>query len=95
MDNPIKTATSETKTSSTEKTVESTVTIKRKEFSDGGYEETRVEQVEGGFIVTVSTHKKVNGEWTWTEQKSVSTEDPNKDTSAKGIADRLASLFKD
>jgi hypothetical protein len=34
------------------KAVESTVKITRKEFEDGGSEETRIEQVDGGFIIT-------------------------------------------
>jgi len=34
------------------KSVESTVKITRKEFEDGSSEETRVEQVEGGYIIT-------------------------------------------
>jgi hypothetical protein len=74
--------------------VESVVRITRKEFEDGGYEETRVEQVDGGFIKTVCTRKKVNGEWEYKDEKSVSTEDPMKDTSAEGIANRLESVLK-
>jgi hypothetical protein len=74
--------------------IESVVRITRKEFEDGGYEETRVEQVEGGFITTVCTRKKVNGEWTYKDEKSVSTEDPMKDTSSEGIATRLESILK-
>jgi hypothetical protein len=74
--------------------VESVVRITRKEFEDGGYEETRVEQVEGGFITTVCTRKKINGEWEYKDEKSVSTEDPMKDTSSEGIATRLESILK-
>lgn len=74
--------------------VESVVKITRKEFEDGGYEETRVEQVEGGFIKTVCTRKKVNGEWEYKDEKSVSTEDPMKDNSSEGIANRLESILK-
>lgn len=74
--------------------VESVVKITRKEFEDGGYEETKVEQVDGGFITTVCTRKKVNGEWTYKDEKSVSTEDPNKDSSSEGIATRLESILK-
>jgi hypothetical protein len=74
--------------------IESVVRITRKEFEDSGYEETRVEQVEGGFITTVCTRKKVNGEWTYKDEKSVSTEDPMKDTSSEGIATRLESILK-
>jgi hypothetical protein len=74
--------------------IESVVRITRKEFEDGGYEETRVEQVEGGFITTVCTRKKINGEWEYKDEKSVSTEDPMKDTSSEGIATRLESILK-
>ena len=74
--------------------VESVVKITRKEFEDGSYEETRVEQVEGGFITTLCTRKKVNGEWVYKDEKSVSTEDPSKDKSTEGIANRLESIFK-
>ena len=74
--------------------VESVVKITRKEFEDGGYEEVRVEQVEGGFIITTCTRKKVNGEWVYKDEKSVSTEDPNKDNSSEGIATRLESILK-
>lgn len=74
--------------------VESIVRITRKEFEDGGYEETRVEQVDGGYIKTVCTRKKVNGEWEYKDEKSVSTEDPMKDNSSAGIADRLESILK-
>jgi hypothetical protein len=74
--------------------VESVVRITRKEFENGGYEETRVEQVEGGFITTVCTRKKVNGEWEYKDEKSVSVEDPMKDSSSEGIATRLESILK-
>jgi hypothetical protein len=74
--------------------VESVVRTTRKEFEDGGYEETRVEQVDGGYIKTVCTRKKVNGEWEYKDEKSVSTEDPMKDNSSAGIADRLESILK-
>tara|TARA_R110001592_G_scaffold59062_1_gene179122 strand:- start:3282 stop:3566 length:285 start_codon:yes stop_codon:yes gene_type:complete len=74
--------------------VETTVRINRKEFEDGGYEEVRVEDVEGGFIKTVCTRKKVDGEWIYKDDKSVSTEDPLKDGSSEGIASRLASVLK-
>lgn len=74
--------------------VESVVRITRKEFEDGGYEETRVEQVEGGFIKTVCTRKKINGEWEYKDEKSVSIEDPMKDNSSEGIANRLESILK-
>ena len=78
--------------SSTE--VESEVKINRKTFENGGYEETRVEQVEGGFIKTVTTRKKVNGEWEFKDEKSVSTTDPSRDDSTEGIASRLEEALK-
>lgn len=74
--------------------VESVVRITRKEFEDGGYEETRVEQVDGGYIKTVCTRKKINGEWEYKDEKSVSVEDPMKDNSSEGIANRLESILK-
>jgi hypothetical protein len=74
--------------------IESVVRITRKEFENGGYEETRVEQVEGGFITTVCTRKKVNGECEYKDEKSVSVEDPMKDSSSEGIATRLESILK-
>ena len=76
------------------KEVEKTVRINRKEFEGGGYEEIRVEEVEGGFIKNVATRKKENGEWKYKDEKSVSTEDPLKDGSSEGIASRLESVLK-
>lgn len=76
------------------KEVESTLRITRKEFEDGGYEEIRVEQVDGGFIKTSSSRKKVGGEWVYKDEKSVSVEDPMKDNSTEGIANRLESILK-
>ena len=82
----------DSKGSSTE--VETTVRINRKEFEGGGYEEVRVEEVDGGFIKTVCTRKKVDGEWIYKNDKSVTTEDPLKDNSSEGIADRLEKVLK-
>jgi len=76
------------------KEVEKTVRINRKEFEDGGYEEVRVEEVEGGYIKTVCTRKKENGEWIYEDKKSVTTEDPLKDNSSEGIANRLEAALK-
>ncbi len=76
------------------KEIEKTVRINRKEFEDGGYEEIRVEEVEGGYIKTVCTKTKVNGEWVYKDDKSVTTEDPLKDNSSEGIADRLEKVLK-
>lgn len=78
------------------KSVESTVKITRKQFEDGSSEETRVEQVEGGYIITKECRcKNDKGEWEWKTEKSVSTTDPTMDKSSGGIADRLAALLKD
>ena len=77
------------------KSVESTVQITRKEFEDGSSEETRVEQVEGGYIITKECRcKNDKGEWEWKTEKSVSTENPMKDQSSAGIAERLESVLK-
>ena len=81
--------------SESSKSVESTVKITRKEFEDGSSEETRVEQVEGGYIITKECrYKNDKGDWEWKTDKSVSTEDPNQDKSTEGIANRLESIFK-
>ena len=88
----IKMSMNDSKGSSTE--VETTVRINRKEFEDGGYEEIRVEEVDGGFIKTVCTRKKVDGEWTYKDEKSVSIEDPLKDMTSEGIAGRLEKVLK-
>jgi hypothetical protein len=81
--------------SESSKSVESTVKITRKEFEDGSSEETRVEQVEGGYIITKECRcKNDKGEWEWKTEKSVSTEDPTMDKSTEGIANRLESIFK-
>jgi hypothetical protein len=77
------------------KSLESTVKITRKEFEDGSSEETRVEQVEGGYIITKECRcKNDKGEWEWKTEKSVSTEDPTMDKSTEGIAARLEALLK-
>ena len=75
--------------------VESVVKITRKEFEDGSSEETRVEQVDGGYIITVEKRfKDKEGCWQWKAEKSVSQEDPNKDTSTEGIVARLEQALK-
>jgi hypothetical protein len=77
------------------KELESTVTIKRKEFEDGSSEETRIEQVDGGFIITKETrYKDKDGCWQWKTEKSVSQEDPNRDASTEGIVSRLEQVLK-
>jgi len=77
------------------KGVESIVKITRKEFEDGSHEETKEEQVDGGFITTIcKRYKDKDGCWQYSDEKSVSTEDPNKDESSEGIASRLESVLK-
>ena len=77
------------------KTVESTVKITRKEFEDGSSEETRVEQVDGGYIITKECRcKNDKGEWEWKTEKSVSAEDPTRYTSTEGILARLEAALK-
>lgn len=83
------------KSSNESHTVESTVKITRQEFKDGSSTERRVEQVEGGYIIT--TEKRVKndeGYWDYITDKAVSTEDPDKDNSSEGIANRLESILK-
>jgi len=77
------------------KGVESVVKITRKEFEDGSHEEIKVEEVEGGFIKTVcKRYKDKDGCWQYSDEKSVSAEDPNKDNSTEGIVSRLESVLK-
>jgi hypothetical protein len=77
------------------KEVETTVNITRKEFEDGSSEETRVEQVDGGFIITKETrYKDKEGCWQWKTEKSVSQENPNRDASTEGIVSRLEQVLK-
>lgn len=77
------------------KEVETTVNITRKEFEDGSSEETRVEQVEGGYIITKETrYKDKDGCWQWKTEKSVSQENPNRDASTEGIVSRLEQVLK-
>jgi hypothetical protein len=77
------------------KEVESTVKITRTEFEDGGSEETRVEQVDGGYIITKECrYKNDKGEWEWKTEKSVSTEDPTQEKTPEAIASRLESVLK-
>jgi hypothetical protein len=77
------------------KEVETTVNITRKEFEDGSSEETRVEQVEGGYIITKETrYKDKDGCWQWKTEKSVSQENPNIDSSTGGIISRLEQVLK-
>lgn len=67
---------------------EAKVTTKRHEYEDGSYEEISVEEVEGGFIKTVSKHYKDDkDEWQWDTNKSVHKENPLDES---GLADKLA-----
>jgi hypothetical protein len=77
------------------KEVESTVKTTRKQFEDGSSEETRVEQVEGGYIITKECrYKDDNGEWQWKTEKSVSTTDPTQEKTPEAIASRLEAALK-
>lgn len=77
------------------KSVESTVKTTRKEFEDGSSEETRVEQVEGGYIITKECrYKNDKGEWDWKTEKSVSTTDPTQEKTPEAIATRLEEALK-
>ena len=77
------------------KEVESTVNITRKEFEDGSSEETRVEQVEGGYIITKECrYKDKEGNWQWKTEKSVSTTDPTQEKTPEAIASRLEEALK-
>jgi hypothetical protein len=85
----------ELKMSENSREIESTVKITRKEFEDGSSEETRIEQVDGGYIITKECRcKNDKGEWEWKTEKSVSTEDPSIDTSTEGIVSRLEQVLK-
>lgn len=76
------------------KSVETTIKTTRKEFEDGSSEEMRVEQVEGGFIITKECRYKENGEWKWKTEKSVSTTDPTQEKTSEAIASRLEEALK-
>jgi hypothetical protein len=85
----------ELKMSENSREIESTVKITRKEFEDGSSEETRIEQVDGGYIITKECRcKNDKGEWEWKTEKSVSTEDPMRDNSTEGIVSRLEQVLK-
>lgn len=77
------------------KSIESTITTTRKEFEDGSSEEMRVEQVEGGYIITKECrYKNDKGEWDWKTEKSVSTTDPMQEKTPEAIASRLEEALK-
>lgn len=78
-----------------DKSIESTITTTRKEFEDGSSEETRIEQVEGGYIITKECrYKNDKGEWDWKTEKSVSTTDPTQEKTPEAIASRLEEALK-
>lgn len=72
---------------------ESEVRTNRKEYSDGSYEEVRIEKVEGGYIKTVNKHWKEGDDWKYDEQKSVSIEDPLQEKDSASIAARIEKIF--
>ena len=76
------------------KSVETTIKTTRKEFEDGSSEEMRVEQVEGGYIITKECRYKEDGEWKWKTEKTVSTNDPTQEKTPEAIANRLEEALK-
>lgn len=81
-----------TKNSSNDVSEKTETRSQRVEYKDGSYEEIRVEKVEGGYIKTVCKHFKTDGEWQWTDTKSVSLTDPLDDSS---LVDKLKSIMGD
>lgn len=74
------------------KAVESETKCIKKEFADGSYEEVKVEKVEGGYIKKVCKHfKDEQGNWKFTEEKSVHMEDPLEEKTS--LADRLEKII--
>lgn len=70
------------------KEIEAKVTIKRIEFEGGGYEETRVEEVKGGFIITkCKSWRDKDGCHQYDEDKEVTTENPLEEKLS--LADKL------
>jgi hypothetical protein len=80
--------------------IESKETIKRTEKEDGSYEEIRVEQVDGGFIKSVSTRSKDgNGDWKYENNKSVHSKNPfddddKEESKEKSLAEKLEAFIK-
>lgn len=71
--------------------VESKTVTKRTENKDGSSETITVEEVEGGFIKTTSCrYKDKEGEWQYSDKKSVHMENPLEE---KSLIDKLATLF--
>jgi len=71
--------------------VESKVTINRIENEDGSSIETRVEEVTGGYIKTVSKRfKDAEGNWQYKDDKSVSTDNP---LEKKSLIEKLESVL--
>jgi hypothetical protein len=77
------------------KSAETVTKTTRKEFEDGSSEEMRVEQVEGGYIITKECrYKDKEGCWQWKTEKSVSTTDPTQEKTPEAIASRLEAALK-
>lgn len=67
--------------------IETKVTTKRVENEDGSSLETRVEEVTGGFIKTVSKrYKDSSGDWQYSDERSVSLTNPLEE---KSMAEKL------
>lgn len=72
--------------------VESETTTKRVENADGSSETISVEKVEGGYIKSVSKrYKDKEGEWQYSDKRSVSMEDPFEQ---KSLVEKLAEFLK-
>ena len=65
---------------------EKTTYTERKDYDDGSFDEIEVEEVEGGFIQTISRHFKKGDSWEYETKKSVHTSNPLK---KKSLADKL------
>jgi hypothetical protein len=65
-------------------------TTKRVDNADGSYEETRVEEVIGGFIKTFCKYYKEDDCWEREEEKSVHMENPFEE---KSIVDKLSEIL--
>jgi hypothetical protein len=65
---------------------------KRENFEDGSYKEIRVEEVDNGFIKSVTRHYKENGEWEYETKRTIHTENPMEE---KSLADKLQEYLND
>lgn len=72
--------------------VESKVTTKRIENEDGSSIETRVEEVTGGFIKTVTKRYKDGDDWEYDTKRSVSTTNPLEE---KTMAEKLEQYMEE